>query len=359
MLVRLCFEADSLQRLTQRGRHACDNIGLAAFFGNLIPVAPRPLLAALSDWAELSERARAAYRVILGRAAENDALLSRVPARLDARLDLDEPRRAGDVWEVPLSLFGSDRILQPPVLLSENVQDAKLYCELGRLFAWHSRCRGSIAFVCAAEGGGGNQTASELVERSRRHMVFCVVDSDRAHPTGALGATARGCRTALPSDEWFARLYVLAEREIENLLPTSWIGRTQTLVQEPAIRDALQLLDRTRDRNLRRFGDLKDGFTLCELLRLGDSTLGLVLAEMAELKAHVPAVRDCLADDDRACERPCFKLAPLGSTIVGQVLTWLSECSPRDCGDVTMPGSIQELASLVFCWGAAMPPVRV
>ena len=361
MLVSLQLADGAVAGVNNLELMALENIGLSTFHGQHLVTASRQTLASLADETRLSIRARAAYKSVLSRAAEIHAIEREISSKVEVSATLLEPALDGGIWRVPLRSFALAFVLTHPIVLAENLTDAKLYQELGRWYGWHSRLR-TLAFFAVPTGGGGSTTSQELRTRVEDHPQFtlCVVDSDRTYPGGPVGDTAAHCREVLPSDLWFARLIVLDVRELENLLPHTWIARTQTGSQSPELCHRLRMLQGAGLSVLTLHTDLKSGFDSCSATQSVTGDLRIQVWEdlqklpnkSAELTACVQA-RECLH------ATACFRLPGLGTTILSQTRDWLASASSEHTREVLANPRLVELARSVFEWGLAAHKLRL
>lgn len=313
----------------------------------------------LGSKAELSLRARAAYKAASSRASEIEGVIRRISFRVDVSKRVYEPAPEGTIWHVPLRNWAHPMALVPPSLLSENMEDARAYCEIADRFRLHSPLR-ALSFFCVPVGGGGDTTHAELHERIHNlHLTLCCVDSDRAYPDAPIGQTAARCRAELPTDYWFARLIVLEQRELENLLPSEWLRETDTGRQSPDIINALTQFDSAGSVLLRRHADLKSGFTSCELLRsIVHQVKESAIAELAAVRAGNARLGECLNARDCAHVAPCFSIEGLGQTLPRQLNAWLKSSSHKQTEAVSHDVALAPLAEKIFEWGVAASKMR-
>jgi hypothetical protein len=141
-----------------------------------------------------------------------------------------KPTRVGSALILPFGLIVGSRVLDPPVLLVENLDsDGWLLSIILRGVAERAQ-RGVIAFE-AYHGGGDDlpKVFAHLIRSGR--AVYAVVDSDRDAPIGPSGTKMNKLRRLLNATSWVAaEAAALPCREAENLIPRTIV------VQVPSAR---------------------------------------------------------------------------------------------------------------------------
>lgn len=290
------------------------------------------------------------------------------------------------------------RRLERAVLGGENLDDARWFEWLGR--AWAARLRLHSPSTAKEHGtphsaytlslrrrglGGGTAWQEVPNEAAEGDPVLCILDSDRDHPQGELGGTARKLDEVLkvaPEKERLLHVEHLRARDVENALPlelvriaghgSHWLAPMERrgFFARPELDPVLAYLDVGKVQCERRLLDTRDEPTKCYR--------EVALARIRELD------RDCAASAS-ACERvqngepqcsprdvpppgcivvhsigkPLRRIlevldaeqrAPEASKSAGSVAAWLASMLPDDDPAVLTP------ARLVWSWGLCSPP---
>lgn len=119
-------------------------------------------------------------------------------------------------------LLNDEKFLLEPILLAENELDARVFSLVTDSFLT-SRKLLNKAFKVSVDpqGGGGSDTIKKFERyRSEKRPFMCVLDSDKKHPKGRLGETAKHFKDLKLGLNENYYLEILDCHEIENIVPT-------------------------------------------------------------------------------------------------------------------------------------------
>lgn len=109
----------------------------------------------------------------------------------------------------------------PPTIIAENIHDVKFFKYMANsYFKDEIRLRG--VKVTANEKLGGGATINQVIQTHQENnegIAFCIVDSDKKHPTCTFGETAMGVKALQLSN--LTTTVFTESREVENLIPFS------------------------------------------------------------------------------------------------------------------------------------------
>jgi hypothetical protein len=164
----------------------------------------------------------------------------------------------------PLRWFDSTIKVQPTVLLGEDLSDAKILRLVGETGTVLARLP-YLPLALWPDHGGGSKTGQVLASNavSNRPCV-CIVDSDRASPSGAIGGTASGVQ--LFKDTSAFPLVEVAEtsgRDLENILPDNFYRDSYgNNARHSGLALLLERLTHAQEIELRSHIDIEKGVTL-------------------------------------------------------------------------------------------------
>lgn len=253
------------------------------------------------------------------------------------------------------------------VLLCENATDVDFYLAIGRLAVHHRRWSRKLRLHCDPRSGGGSQLGRELTRIAQEgRIVFAIVDSDRKHPGGAQGGTARAALDAVRYLPAFQHAHVLSTtREAENLVT---LDGYQTAFEHLGGRGPLlEKVERLREAALtapeHQHTDLKRGIRLFQISEKRkdrpEQPMWLGVAQRrgrTECKQPKPCEGE---EEQRRCA--CWVVEPLGEKILEQVVEWLEKALPTAPDEASRlllrsEGSeAAEIAAKVIAWGCAYP----
>lgn len=215
----------------------------------------------------LSNRAKSVFESLSKKAAESKSIynFSQYIIRIvDKPLNPVTHLNGKTIFQVSLEDIRNKEFTVLPLFVVENLVDAKFYKLLTEAFLIEKYGRLPSPMKCDVRPGGGSTTAAilESLRTTKKHIILCIVDSDKSFPSDKLGETAKSIdHLKIDSESEFILCYTLGVREAENLLPWEW---TKTIIAEKrkltsesyVITDLFQV-----NPECQLYYDFKDGFS--------------------------------------------------------------------------------------------------
>ena len=129
-----------------------------------------------------------------------------------------------NILKLPISMFRRASLMQPTILLPENLEDSETLKMMGKVFSVRNNLAQILKFE--AIGGGGSTTANqfELIQSQEARFCLCIADSDKRSPHDAFGNTARRIREVHNPDKLLVTAAYTPCHELENTIPESIIA---------------------------------------------------------------------------------------------------------------------------------------
>lgn len=215
-------------RATPADIEGLNNLAQGVAEGNHRLVASRSVLQVLTGQSELSIKTKSVLNRSLGRIAQEGRLhqklgcYGRVIASTGTSIS-STTIKAQRIVTIPLPWFDNSAKIQPTILLGEHLVDAMVFSRIGETGSTTAGLP-YLPLKATPTLGGGSATGVVLGSiASRDQLCLCIVDSDRASPTGTLGDTAMGVQGFKQIAKY--PLIEVAEtvgRDLENSLPDSF-----------------------------------------------------------------------------------------------------------------------------------------
>lgn len=179
------------------------------------------------DW--FSARAKGVFLQARNQVSQTGILPNqlRVYGRLVVSPGMDSPKHhaIGERREIriPLDWFDESSKVQETILLGENLSDVKALLIIANVAITRMDLK-YLPFRFDGRGGGGSTTGASIAQiAEQQQQCLCLVDSDRACPTGQIGDTARSVQQ-FKDPEMYPRIGIVetAGRDLENSLPLSF-----------------------------------------------------------------------------------------------------------------------------------------
>ncbi|MGO4308539.1 hypothetical protein AB4Z35_01510 [Pseudomonas sp. KB_15] len=161
-------------------------------------------------------------------------------------------------WVLGFGHFRDSEVLQKPILLTENDDDAKIFVHGAKSYLFKEKI-GNCDIKLEITSGGGDTTYKTFKRYSDEQVRFvaCIIDSDKDHPKAPLGSTAK--KFSKVKQGYSERQYfeMLDCHEIENILPID-------LVREIASTNCKSSLIFSNPKyyKFRKYPDHKNGLTV-------------------------------------------------------------------------------------------------
>ncbi len=248
-------------------RHALGNVIDSARMGRHALFGERDFILSLANSGQLDAR-QTAYLIYISQLLTQEGMLLREMRKVRLDAFAGDVSIVNDGWKVPLVVLSDADVLDRPVLIAENLKDAKFYMASAELLL-SSAFPGYKLSVTASNGGG--DTTWETVDYLSSLVgpaFLCVVDSDKPLSDSNIGQTAKKCLDALvPSAQWHRKVYVISGRMVENLIPHS--GRSAVLEDMSQAHKNAHALLSDLDHAVFLYLDLKNGDSFCRFYQQG------------------------------------------------------------------------------------------
>lgn len=243
-------------------------------------------------------------------------------------------------------------------LVSECLVDAELYKIIGRYYS-SVKTHSSIPLKFKIEEGRGSGT-KPIFERLKNdgYLCLCVLDSDKKHPDGPLGGTAKAFTRRELEFQGGTLARIIEPHEAESLLPYSSISDAMVRNSYPASKfDALDKIisHAQADEDIKWFIDHKNG--LCaEKSSTLDSKHGKFWTNLPEVRSH-----RLQGNHNDKCDSKCLIIEGLGENILEHTISELQCMSPLKLKESLEPILVpiwDDLGKLIFSWGCAPHKVQ-
>ncbi|WP_411166894.1 hypothetical protein Aeroheme_01269 [Aeromonas sp. DSM 116730] len=243
-------------------------------------------------------------------------------------------------------------------LVSECETDIELYKIIGKYYS-SAKINSSIPLNFKIEDGRGSGT-KPIFDRLKNHgcMCLCLIDSDKKHPNGPLGGTAKAFTTHDLIFHGSTLTKIIESHEAESLLPYKAISSAMYAYSYSASKfDALDLMSTHSKRKpeIKDFIDHKKGICAEKYTAL-DKVYGKFWTELPEIIKYAqkkPHGKECDAD--------CIVIEGLGDNILAHTLQELQRMTPFKVKESLEPILIpiwDDLGKLIFSWGCAPHKVQ-
>lgn len=233
---------------------------------------------------------------VSGQARSADCTLLCIPD--DAPLHSERPNQI----VAPLSTFADLRMVMPLRLITENSDSDGALLEL--ICASVGRSLGYSMPICIDQIHGGGGTTASCYEKAfnENRPTLCVIDSDKRHPKGKIGSTAKAVLShGAKNDLGLVQAFVLPVREAENLIPLSFL--LEVYSGHAKIRDLLSEMHKFKNSHTCKsdvdkvfdFIDFKEGETCGSIAKLPDE-FKVKVTSLAGALATVPLTKNELDD---------------------------------------------------------------
>lgn len=270
-------------------------------------------------------------------------------------------------WEIPLLII-AEQGTKKAALITENIDDAEAYEHAAKHYIASIGFGGRVVFERMPGGGSTIPGVFENSASIEGRWCLCITDSDRVCPADSMSSTATKCHKISESTTNIALHEVLAEREIENILPITFINEVIPLTYRDAwhwhVENLLRLQPDAHD-----YCDLKSGTTrkfICSLDKKNTQRLEYWTKVVSVLtKASTLPSADCdenyvCLDRDENCK--CTITPGYGDHLLNGVLAFLEKVSPHDAHRRIQNDLKKEkwltIGRKVFEWGCAPDRTR-
>lgn len=348
---------------------AVEYVARARQYGYHLLFASRSTLEVLRRCNQLENSARNVYERIYSQLPQMGALPGKFTRHIEVVSNELAPniRIEGHtkVLRIPASHLANMGSVAETTLLCENQSDCDFYAAIAEVYLIRADLK-TIRIVLEPRGGGGStvSVAYRSLQKRNRQLCLCVVDSDKKHPEGTIGETARLVEQANDPEQLFCEHLIIRSREVENLIPTPVLSSIAT----PQIVRAIMFLEALAHSTViqsRWYIDIKDGLKLGEIHHTSDEQERTYWTRIyQEIKAFACNIEhgcevhpQCQNKDE--CK--CFVMPGLGKNILDRTLEFVKAGSlhrlERNAHDHTK-SEWEEIGRVVSSWCCGGSPIR-
>ena len=350
---------------------ALENLASARREGKHAVMAERETLKKIAQCRRLSEFARRTYNKLFNQSTQFQSYLSAVTTYIEIVNPCYEPEVVSNsgkqIIKVAPRFFNDSELVQKTILLCENINDAALYENIAKVYVvWNNI---NVKIVCEHRGGGGNTISLEYIniQKLKKRLCLCIVDSDKIAPDTNLGSTASRIQAESDSTCINTQTFILDCREIENLIPNSILSELCLGNQERL--QALKILeDISSDAvDVRYFLDIKKGTRMKEIVNAVNPKIKSFWEVKIALIPNISSRIDKWCQNNWQCsnnsgECKCKISLGFGENTLNNTVEYLKEKNPHEIAkkvDKYMQHDWGKIAQIVVNWCIAGSPIRV
>lgn len=201
------------------------SIAQAKYNGKHFIIGDKTTIQAITNLEPLGDYIKSIYLKIFNDQTKWFNLLKDFDFKVVVRSDIDDFFTLKDddktEFHVPLKLFNTTNLNNHPDFICENLVDVKVYLNITNSYLKSIRVNG-VKLSCNPVMGGGNTTHQVIQNNIESNKISaCILDGDYKYPGCEIGATAKAVIDINNNNFSFVQLFVLKQRELENLLPIS------------------------------------------------------------------------------------------------------------------------------------------
>ncbi len=178
------------------------------------------------------------------------------------------------VIKTPVEYFVSVTTLGKTSLICENISDAEFYCKICKNYLKYKELPLDIAINFDFIGGGGITIVDSYQQIALKDtkLSLVIVDSDKESEKSEIGLTAKKVRNKYKDEYPNCHLFILREREKENLIPITVYNVFLEERDKESFRRLKFLSDSQGEliNDLNNYGDIKGGIKISYII----NTLG-------------------------------------------------------------------------------------
>lgn len=273
------------------------------------------------------------------------------------------------VFQVSVEFIVKSRITEQPILLVENIRDARLLEKI--IFASSKLRRNNVNITYLPVCGGGGaiyDSYNEYLLRNDR-LCLCISDSDKKYPSDNYGETARKLIETHNNSNCdvnhcsLCDCFVIQAREIENIIPTVIL---EEIINGDKNRGAFVAwvgkLEKTNPTS-RLFVDLKDGFSFQKIVHSNNNDYidyWKTVFKMELSNCNLVKTGNC--QKNRRCR--CIVIPGMGDHVLPNVLDSLEGLSPNKLQEASKSNPEifmlwEQLGELLMYWFCAGSMTKV
>jgi len=174
-------------------------------------------------------------------------------------------------YRININWFNDTQNIQHTVLLSENIEDSKMYARYAEAFLVKSGVSKLLHIRAECAGGGGTSISEELLALdSEGRTCTVLIDGDKVHSNSPYGDLAENVKETIERITGVCFAYAIDAKEHENIIPDRLVDRFVSNSRDRVIRDRYSELKRVCEiigSNYYSYADLRGGMTLCRASR--------------------------------------------------------------------------------------------
>lgn len=251
--------------------------------------------------------------------------------------------------------------LQTPVILGENLDDAKLYLHLSRLYLISSGSHDGISINMNTDHGGGSTTINKFRQlKEQEKICLCILDSDKKFPTDSEKGTSSAFTNIERQLDKRAKAIVLDAHEIESIIPDYILRDVFSDYRYPEqYTPALDLLSSINE--YRKFFDHKNGISLKQAINLAGSSQTNYWHN-AFSRINTANKLQCFGDVKCYQCDDCPKLLGFGERLLSNTVNLLETGRPvnsyRNHVTQTCINTWSQFAEVIVQWGCVLKERR-
>ncbi|MGR5475213.1 hypothetical protein ACPV5T_19030 [Vibrio astriarenae] len=289
------------------------------------------------------------------------ALLNKLSTRIEVNF-LDESeygiieRDNKTIISVSYKVFCDQENLGTPILLGENLNDAKLYLKFSELFLRMNGEINGVKLNIEPDHGGGSTTIEKFnYHTNKNRMCFCILDSDKKFPEDCEKNTSKAFKEHNRTIKFFSKATVIDAQEIESIIPYKILE--DMLPRKGYSAEDIKKLDLIHSiGNKRLYLDHKKGISLKEAIYYkndkGSDFWTNTFKEMGNVKNM-----DCFKESKCLECDSCTAINGLGENILSNTVSYIEENNINKYKD-HIPAEILDTWSQfvydVIHWGATL-----
>lgn len=340
-----------------------DLLARACWQGNHLIFADRNVLEFLKDFDGASPITKHVFEQLFQIFPQSQAYLSLFSYKVIVVgvRDVFEHEKINNVNVIRISanVLSQTNILNPTILLGENLNDANFLIYFGRARLIKNRLQG-VHLSYDPRGGGGHTTADiyDDIQQARLNLCLCIVDSDKLFPSASIGQTARDVQRVNDVSQPLCQYFILPTHEIENIIPLSIL--TESSENDPNLLNAINDIRRVESEDSRLFLDIKQGLKLNDIINNTNIDFAnywnSVIAAMS-LPNDCWAASECVRDNDCTC----IVFHSMGNNVISNVLSYVQNITHHKLSEM-VDKSVEKLweihGDIIISWCCANYPMR-
>jgi hypothetical protein len=321
--------------------------------------AKRKICKSLAESPFLGETTRAIFLQIKNKVTQIGGFAKNALIKVNIDFSETNPQKISQPTNqvtIPYSALTDSISLQKTVFLCEDSQDCSFFEYLAEYFKKQRKFFYTVMFDHFH--GGGDRTKREfenIVTGKNLRFCFCLLDSDKKHPKGAVGGTAKKFSTQ--ANPPFTHHELLNVHEAESLLPFNVLYKTIT---PPASSDQIDSSDYLEeleriDHPAIYYFDLKNGFELNVVMEL-DKNHGPFWGKLLKNIKPPTVKQGCIDNGECVCGGNCKVIHGLGKDLLPNFLKLIGKKSSQKIGELlstTKKEMWLKWGELIFWWGCA------